>query len=307
MHTSSVALRPSLSIEGSLPAYGLQASSMSNVRAPQHTHGACLVDDSERCAKIIRTMRMHLIRPLLILLLSLAASGCTKVSENKPPAARSSAPLAAVPPPPRITKADWYRAVVATYSESSVKDEGDGVTSFVACFGDGGKGCGDFAIGKRDAFRKLRHYMPQWSWPGQYTDQYVQTYISLPDCGDPIYFLKPRHFSQRGWLFLNRLSVLSDGELVFDQDLSTFKVDRERLPGGVEEEVSFVPTPAQFDALRKLATATKLSVRITGKKGYVTLKQSDVAKLRIDVASGLRMYDKLLLAVKDKHPSSCSE
>jgi hypothetical protein len=248
-------------------------------------------------------MKMHLIRPLLILLLSLAASGCTKGSENKVHAA----PLTAVPPPPRITKTDWYRAVVATYSERRVKDEGDGVTSFVACFSDGGKECGDFATGKRDAFRKLRQYMPQWSWPGQYSDQYVQTYIALPDCGEPIYFLKPRYFSQTGSLSLNRLSILSDGELVFDQDLSAFKLERERLSGGVEEGVSFAPTPAQFDALRKLATATKLSVRITGEKGYVTLKASDVAKLKIDVAAGLRMYDKLLHAVKDQLPSSCSE
>ena len=252
--------------------------------------------------------KKFLLAAVVVITLSLTLGGCNKVSTTKASDAPSSAPLATIPPPPPpITNADWYRAVTSTYPESGVKDEGDGVTSFTACFGNGSKGCGDFAFGKRDAFRKLRHYTPQGSWLGKYTDQYVQTYIALPDCGDPIFFMQPRYFSHGSWLFLNRLSMLSDGELVLDQDLSQRKVNRERLPGGVQEDVSFVPTPDQLNALRNLPTATKIDIRLTGEKGYLTVKQSDVSKLRVDIAAALRMHDKLLLAVKDKHPASCSE
>ena len=75
-------------------------------------------------------------------------------------AASVPANLAAGPSVP--TKAEWTHAVQGAYEERQSKDDGDGVTRFMACFDAGGKPCA-LVFGRRDAFQRVRVFEPAYS------------------------------------------------------------------------------------------------------------------------------------------------
>lgn len=256
------------------------------------------------------TVKINWFSTALFFLLAAMGFGCSKSTPTES-AAPTPSPMSALEPSPQalvvrsITKSDWLGSIKGAYSVRGFKEEGDGVTSFVACFGGVGKDCGTMAFGKYDAFRKVSHYTPAGSQLGQHLPVYLQTYIALPDCAEPIFVLRARYFSQGGWIFLNRVSILADGELLLDHLLPALEVKKEVLPGGIEERVTVVATSAQLEALRKIVTAKKTSVRLTGDKGYSMLKEGDSVQFRKDTAEALLIFDRLAEASKGKLPVSC--
>ncbi len=211
------------------------------------------------------------------------------------------------------TAEDWKRALEASYVEEfSAKDEGDGITSSVAyCFGaesrpDDLKECGDLMFVERDAFRRVRFFTPLNSkLYSALGDRYVFSYIALVDCGLPKYVLRPHYFSKHDWLFLNRVTIMAEGEVVLDRDLSKLKARRDAESWGVDETVEFVATDEDLAALRRVAVASKVLIRLTGEKGYVATPPDYLARFSDDVRNALVAYDKLTAALKDYVPPSC--
>ena len=198
--------------------------------------------------------------------------------------------------------------MTSTYVESSKKSEGDGVTTFMACFNDPSTPA-KCMFGKRDAFRKTTHFTPVGSTFQRYEfENHVFSYIALVECGMPIYFFVPRYSSEGGWLFIKKVAMLLDGDLALERDFSELRPDikREILPSGrVEEEVHLVATEADQMGMHKAIEAKEISVRITGEKGYVNLKAKQISSLRDDATIMQFVYDKLGRALKEKTPATC--
>ena len=192
------------------------------------------------------------------------------------------------------------------YTETSTEDKGNGNVTFFSSFSKSGSKDTDAAFGERDGFRRITYFTSVASTFGKYSPQALTMYIAVPDCKPPVFFVSPRVF-RNSWLFLNKVSVLADADLVLDREVETdAKPTREIYPGGVEETVDLTLTEKQLTELRKVEKAKKVNVRITGGKGYVSLTAKEAASFKGDLAGSIRIYDTVSRMVADKRYDPCS-
>ena len=243
-------------------------------------------------------------KSLVVTVLAVFALGaCSKPAAN---AATATAPGASAPAPvpvaPSATMVDWTAALDKLYVASSKKDEGDGVTSFFSNFGVPGQTKGEThltAFGKRDAFRNLRFYTPGIQLE---IGTSLEEYISLRDGKLPVLLIKPYFFGPSGWLFINHVAVMADGEVVFERDFQNEHVDTDILPGGVEERYTFLATPDDIAGLRKIRPDSKVLIRITGRKGYVMVDKRGTAAFQSNILDSLQIYDLMTAALTPHLP-----
>jgi hypothetical protein len=208
---------------------------------------------------------------------------------------------------PVVTPEDWKKALEASYRKDFAKDGKDGVEEFVACFEPNPnpkskQKCGYIAFGKRDAFRKLRFYetgIPMMIGDG------VSTYVSLEDNGNPVLFLAPYIFGDH-WMFMNKMAIMVDGDVILEHDLNQKNCDREVLPGGVQERCDFIATDLEIENLRKIKAESKVLIRISGEKGYMTLSGRDTSDVKKKIIEVLHVYGTIQAAVRDKVPTTVS-
>lgn len=240
-------------------------------------------------------------KPVVVAVLAVfALGGCSKPAAqaaSEAPAAPAASVVAVAQAGPPPTMADWTRALGSVYKEMQRKDEKDGITSFLAYF--------EFppaskripralAFGRRDAFRNLRFYTPGVQME---IDTSLETYISLRDGKLPVLVMKPFYFGPNGWLFMEQVAVMVDGEVVFTRDFRNYRVDTDQLPGGVTEQYDFIATPEDIEGLRKIHPDSKIVIRISGKKGYVTVDKFMTKQFHDNIQDALRMYDAITAAL----------
>jgi len=200
---------------------------------------------------------------------------------------------------PAATPEQWKTALLSTYDESQVKDAGDGVTNFMAQFKPPRDGLSLLAFGTRDAFRKLRFYHPGMP---VHVSTAVKTYVSVADNEKPVLFLQPYYWG-RSWLFFDKVAILVDGELALEHTCSD--PERDTRGVGVEEKCDFILNRAEIDSLRKINNSSKVSIRLTGKKGYANVGRDGYNPLKDfvkEIQSGIAIYDLINNAVEQKIP-----
>lgn len=252
-------------------------------------------------------MRIQLLASALA---SLAVTGCgPQPTSIAAPAAPLAASSTASAPALRASKREWLAALNGTFKESSSKTDAQGVTEFGACFGTDEKGkCRDFMFGKRDAFKKAVSFTPAWSQLNEFgVDRYLHSRVVVPDCRSPSILLSARYFSKGGWLFLNRVSALADGELVLDHEFPNHEVNRNSESWGVDESAAWVLSETEVAALEKIPSAKQLIVRLTGSKGYVSVAADKAQEFRSDVSSLLRVFELLSRATSPVLPAACGD
>lgn len=232
---------------------------------------------------------------LLAALILVGVAGCS----------RDDAPAPKAPPVAvaahEATPDEWRAALTGAYTETIRRDGSDGTTTFMANFDGGGTKGHKITFGSRDAFRKLRIFkagMPMNITTG------VKSYVSVPDNEAPILFLQPYFWGRNGWLFMNKVSVMVDGEVILEQACG--KVERDTEGVGVAELCNVAPSEEGIDALRKVVNSAKVVVRLTGDKGYVNLdskaKFNSLEEFKEDIQSAIAVYDVIRAATKDHIP-----
>ena len=239
---------------------------------------------------------------ILCLTAAIALLGCSKAQPDATSKAKNS------PAPSPVTAAstraptptEWRDALLATYEESQVKDQGDGVIKFMANFRNFQPDVSPLAFGTRDGFRKLRIF--HTGMPITVVNC-VKVYVSTPDNEQAILFLQPYFWGRNGWLFLNKISVMVDGEVVFERELK--KVNRETEGVGVAEESSIALQKSEIDSLRSIKKSSKVIVRLSGEKGYLNLASENKKKeinatkeFADDIQSGIAIFDSINTAIK---------
>lgn len=199
------------------------------------------------------------------------------------------------------TPDEWRAALTASYKETSRKEGSDGTTEFMANFDPSGKTYNMLTFGERDGFRKLRIFkagLPMHILTG------VKAYISVPDNEAPVLFLQPYFWGRNGWLFMNKVSVMVDGEVILEHTCG--KVDRDTEGVGVAELCNVLLSSDEIAALRKVVNSAKVAVRLTGDKGYVNVeskgKSSSLDEFKRDIQSAIAVYDVIYAATKDHIP-----
>lgn len=209
---------------------------------------------------------------------------------------------------PKPTLAEWTKAAASTYSTKSLTDAGDGVKEFMACFSAQADGkCSLPMVGKRDGFRKLTHFTPpKTEWNSGGDDAFIGAYIALPDCQKPIIFMKAAFRSSTGWLFMNKASIMADSNVVIEQALENVSRDQPGPPGWVAESASWIASGQQTEAMRKLASADVVLARITGDKGYLSVKKAKVDDFRNDAGLVIAAADAINKALEPVAGADCS-
>lgn len=214
----------------------------------------------------------------------------------------------AAPVLPAPTAEDWKKALEAALpppaKSSDILDEKDGVSSFSVCVKrDANNKCDVLNRVTRDTFRKLRHIESISSRfaINQYKTN-VNTYVSVLDNRMPVLFLAAYFQGDNSWLFMEKLAIMVEGEVVLEQTFEHSDVKREASGGEVEELAQFIVQDEQLAALRKIAKGKAVLIRMTGEKGYVSLPKSQVAALQEALVETLFTYDFLVEALKGKIP-----
>ncbi|RDJ98503.1 hypothetical protein DN412_40895 [Cupriavidus lacunae] len=156
---------------------------------------------------------------------------------------------------------------------------------------------------KRDAFRKLFFFTPP-TFLSINASTNVHSYISIKDNDAPNLLISTYFHNKHGWLFIEKLSIMADGDVILEQDFPHSGVKRDNSSIGVEESYDFVVAPQQLTALRKVSSTTDLKIRITGGKGYYTLPKDRVKEFKEDIRQSILIFDAIDKAVAGKIPTT---
>ena len=198
----------------------------------------------------------------------------------------------------------WEQAVRSVYTETHNENDGEGVEKFSACFHANGARCEPYAFGTRDLFRNVQIFMPGIdSSMSDAFGTYLQNYVSLIEGKRPVILLSPYYFSKNGWIFMSGFSILADGEVILQKEFPGQHVDRNNHSYGVEERYTFIAKSAEIEALRKIPHSKKLSIRITGDKGYVNIKKDRMKNFKDEISNSLAIYDAFNAAIGALEPT----
>lgn len=249
---------------------------------------------------IKRALRVFL--SLFVAVVLSALAGCGKGAEERSTSAAVNLAAPPLSPTSKATPDGWKNALEASFVMTDVKDGGEGVTEFSACFKRVGKNCDAFAFGSRDAFRKLRFFTAGTS-SAMDVFTYVPIYISLRDNERPSLFLAPYFFSKGGWIFLNKIAIMLDGDVVLEQDFEGSAVKRNPEAAGVAEKVHFIASEQQIASLRKIKPESTLLIRFTGQNGHISLDKKRIEYFKSEIANALFIYDTINHALDGKVPT----
>ena len=216
---------------------------------------------------------------------------------------------AAEPAPKVFSLAAWNKKLSETYVRSSEESE-DGVEEFSACFAPqiDSKKCRLFTFGRHDGFKKITTFQPGGSKIQQIVNlgNFVQSHLFVASCEMPGFVLRPK-FVGDSWIFMESIAILADGVLVFEKQMSDVKRDTHvRGLVGVVETGGFVLTPSEIQTIRSMADAKNVVIRLSGQKGYVTLKKEHVKQVRDDLKTLVEIYDQLSTSLSEVSGSPCT-
>ncbi|WP_186183860.1 hypothetical protein [Burkholderia gladioli] len=98
-------------------------------------------------------------------------------------------------------------------------------------------------------------------------DRWVGTgltlYVSVPDDASPILRIMPR-YSGDSWIFFKSMKVMADSVIVYDKQYEYLKMKRDNGGGMVYERIDYAAQPDDIEAMRKIANAKSVTIRLSG-------------------------------------------
>lgn len=219
------------------------------------------------------------------LILLAAVAGCMMLAgcgQQDTPATASSATAAPPSAPPPIartfTRNDWVSTFESTFSMKKPTQDGEGITEYLACFQEDSSkrsGCSLFAFGRTDAFNKLSSLTTAHSRFADVADinTFVKVVVVAIECQSPKLVLMPRFNAKGGWLFMDRVAILADGELALEHSFENHDVSRDNGYSWVSEKATWITDEKDMRGIQAILAAKKTIGRVSGSKGYVTIKK----------------------------------
>jgi hypothetical protein len=181
----------------------------------------------------------------------------------------------------------WEQALTQVFTTQDQSTNNEGVTKFTACFD---AACGMRMRAQRDAFRKLRHFFGDEKSKVSLAST-ANAYVALSDCQRPNLFLTTLMVRRGDWLFMKKLAVMADGEVVFERD--DLNTHRDNTSGWVLESADLPVLPREVGGLRRVTGAGEVIVRLTGDRGYETLGKVATQEFRASLAKSMEAYLRL--------------
>lgn len=237
-----------------------------------------------------------------------ALTGCVDKEKTEIPVAAVELPKAEAK---KYTAADWKRNFTSTFKESEKKVDGDGMTSYYACFDQESesKKCAEKYSSYRDGFKKVDYMTPvttSFHGLGE-INSLVNMYIAAIECRDAKAVLQPSFNGDNGWLFMKKVAFMADGEVVFEKSADPSEVKRDNESRWVHEKWTFALSKDDEKSLMKFSESESRIIRLTGDKGYVTIKKSELDAFTKDIRQLIKNTNQINDAMKTDGGPNCTE
>ena len=219
----------------------------------------------------------------------------------------------APPPKPSYTEEQWKKDYLTTYTSSNLKDEGDGMTSFMACFPIAEKECGYRFMGLKDGFRKVEQLTPTLTafhhtyikYAKKSSGGMVDMRVVTAPCKRAILALNPK-LHVKTWLFMNKVAFMADGDVVYERSVDSQRVDRDVVSDGVVESWTFIVQDSDHPQLEKFAQAKSKLIRLSGDKGYNSPSAETVDIFAKDVLTAMAAVNAINKVLTDAGGPGCT-
>ncbi|BBP95936.1 hypothetical protein BSFA1_10650 [Burkholderia sp. SFA1] len=111
-------------------------------------------------------------------------------------------------------------------------------------------------------------------------DTGITVYLSVPDDSSPILRIVP-HYHGDSWIFFNTVKVMADGKIVYERSLDGLRMKHDNNTTGVYESADYAAEAADLFAIRAIAGASSVTVRLAGEKREdVDLSPAAIARVK---------------------------
>lgn len=199
------------------------------------------------------------------------------------------------------TMQEWKQAFESVYSEGNVKDTQDGSIDFTARFpADEKHKVTAFAFGRKTLEQSVWLFQGLES-EGQYTTGLYSGVFAqrgkLPDI-----VLKPFYLGSGLGLALYKISVIADGDVLYEHEVQARIVRRDDYKLNVMERADDVLSAPDVAALRKAIEATQVYVVLRGRKDSEKLTTSQTQTFKSELKASLVIYDAFNEALRNHLP-----
>ncbi len=230
-----------------------------------------------------------------------AVAGCNKQTEDTTTAQAQPPKVEIVQPPkPPFDAAMWKSAFRSTFEERSLKASDDGTAEYGACFKLPEQEKCNFFFGKRDGFRKIDHLIPPNTKLNNVANIYtnVRIYLSARECNQPNVLIEPVVNKKGGWLFMEKVAFMVDGDVVLEKSFEHSAVDRDQDYPFIKERATFITDQSDIEGLKKFISGSNHIIRITGKNSYMTVEKQRTSDFVSDAQYTLSAADKINEALR---------
>jgi hypothetical protein len=118
----------------------------------------------------------------------------------------------------------------------------------------------------------------------------ITVYVAVPDNTHAFLRVSP-HYQGSEWIFFKRIKVMADSRIVYEKDFSALRMKHDNNSSGVYESVDYAAEVIDVDAMREIAAAKSVTVRLSGddKREEFDLTEKDRAR----IARSLSAFDAL--------------
>ena len=146
----------------------------------------------------------------------------------------------------------------------------------------------------RDVFRGVTYYYA----PSRQSiaKNNVLFYLSLKDGQRPQIVMRVIYFGE-DWLYLKHISLLADGKVVYQQDISPDQSQRQAVTGSQLYEFGDILMIDNRDVIEQIANAGAVALKMSGKGGEAYLDERMLVNMQLQAGEILLMYDLLENAI----------
>lgn len=249
-----------------------------------------------------------------VILFAVAISACNKqpnesVSEDKQ--VKNAVTLEQKKP---YTSSDWERDFSSTFVASKKDSDGEGISSYKACFGESDGKCDISMSGRRDAFRKVDQLTPVLTVWQKYavrladkgrSASFVDLRVVAPNCREAVVVLNPTLNASK-WLFMDKIGFMGDGVLLYEKNADHQAVSRDVDGVRVWESWSFKLEQEDYEKIAQFSSAKEKVIRLTGEKGYFTMEKDSVDVFGKEIPEAIKVANKINDALKSGGGPTCA-
>lgn len=108
----------------------------------------------------------------------------------------------------------------------------------------------------------------------------ITVYVAVPDDTHAFLRVAP-HYQGSEWIFFKRIKVMADSKIVYEKDFSALRMKHDNNSSGVYESIDYAADESDVGAMRAIANARSVTVRLSGddKREEFDLTDKDRARI----------------------------